>query len=72
MLDFTKTGIFGNLFNPVRKYFNRYQKAETAIASIIKSLDISSFFKINKKIKAVSRIHMIPCSEYYLIFKIYY
>ena len=42
MLDFTKTGFLGNLFNPVKKYFNRYQKAETAIANIIKSLDISS------------------------------
>jgi len=42
MLDFSKTGFLGNLFNPVRKYFNRYQKAETAIANIIKSLDISS------------------------------
>lgn len=42
MLDFTKKGFLGNVFNPVRKYFNRYQKAENAIANIIKSLDISS------------------------------
>ena len=42
MLDFTKKGFLGNVFNPVRKYFNRYQKAETAIANIIKSLDMSS------------------------------
>ncbi|MCL2156399.1 MAG: toxic anion resistance protein [Methanobrevibacter sp.] len=42
MLDFAKKGFLGNLFNPIRKYFNRYQKAETAIANIIKSLDIGS------------------------------
>jgi len=42
MLDFAKKGFLGNFFNPVRRYFNRYQKAETAIANIIKSLDIGS------------------------------
>jgi uncharacterized protein YaaN involved in tellurite resistance len=42
LLDFTKKGFLGNIFNPVRRYFNRYQKAETAIANIIKSLDIGS------------------------------
>jgi uncharacterized protein YaaN involved in tellurite resistance len=42
MLNFSKKGFLGNVFNPVRKYFNRYQKAEVAIANIIKSLDISS------------------------------
>lgn len=42
MLDFTKKGILGNIFNPVRKYFNRYQRADVAIAKIIKSLDMGS------------------------------
>jgi uncharacterized protein YaaN involved in tellurite resistance len=42
MIDFTKKGILGNLFNPVRKYFNRYQKADAAIANIIKALDTGS------------------------------
>ncbi|MDR3222407.1 MAG: toxic anion resistance protein [Methanobrevibacter sp.] len=42
MLDFTKKGILGNIFNPVRKYFNRYQRAEAVIANIIKSLDRGS------------------------------
>lgn len=41
-VDFTKKGVFGDIFNPVRKYFSRYQKAEVAIAQIIESLDHSS------------------------------
>ncbi len=40
LIDFTKTGVFGMLFNPVRAYFARYQKADSAIADIIVSLDI--------------------------------
>lgn len=40
LIDFTKTGILGMLFNPVRDYFARYQKADSAIADIIVSLDI--------------------------------
>jgi len=39
MIDFTKTGILGLVFNPVRAYFARYQKAESAIVEIIASLD---------------------------------
>ena len=38
-IDFTTTGIFGKLFNPVRDYFARYKKADSAIADIIVSLD---------------------------------
>jgi len=38
-IDFTKTGILGLVFNPVRAYFARYQKAESAIVEIIASLD---------------------------------
>ncbi len=39
LIDFTRTGILGKLFDPVRAYFAKYQKAESAIADIIASLD---------------------------------
>jgi uncharacterized protein YaaN involved in tellurite resistance len=39
-IDFTKTGgILCKLFDPVRAYFAKYQKADEAIADIIASLD---------------------------------
>lgn len=38
-VDFTKQGIFGKLLNPVRAYFEKYEKAENDIAQIIDSLD---------------------------------
>ena len=38
-IDFTKRGILGKFFNPIRAYFAKYQKAQTVIADIIKSLD---------------------------------
>lgn len=38
-LDFAKTGIFGKIFNPIRSYFERYEKAEDVIAGIVLSLD---------------------------------
>ena len=41
-VDFTKKGVLGDIFNPVRKYFSKYQKAETAISNILESLDHSS------------------------------
>ena len=41
-LDFTKKGDHGNLMNPIRKYFAKYEKAENAIADIVQSLDKSS------------------------------
>lgn len=41
-IDFYKKGVLGDLFNPVRRYFNKYQKAESAISNVIKSLDSSS------------------------------
>ena len=40
-VDFTKKGFLGDLMNPVRKYFAKYEKAETAISNIIDSLDHS-------------------------------
>lgn len=39
MIDFTKTGILSKLSNPVRNYFDKYKKADSAIADIIVSLD---------------------------------
>ena len=39
LIDFTRTGVLGKFFNPVRDYFARYQKADSAIADIIDSLD---------------------------------
>ena len=39
LIDFTRTGILGKLYNPIRAYFAKYQKAESAIADIITSLD---------------------------------
>jgi uncharacterized protein YaaN involved in tellurite resistance len=38
-VDFTKTGFLGKLFNPVRGYFEKYEKAEDVIANIMDSLD---------------------------------
>lgn len=41
-VDFAKKGMLGNLVNPVRKYFAKYEKAEVSISHIIESLDKSS------------------------------
>lgn len=38
-LDFTKTGPLGKIFNPIRRYFERYKTADAEIASIIKTLE---------------------------------
>ena len=38
-IDFTKKGIFGRIFNPVRTYFDRFQSADGAIADIVGSLE---------------------------------
>ncbi|MBO5550999.1 MAG: toxic anion resistance protein, partial [Lachnospiraceae bacterium] len=38
-LDFVKTGALGKLFNPVRRYFEKYKSADQEIAGIIESLD---------------------------------
>jgi len=39
LIDFTRTGLLGKLFDPLRNYFARYQRADSAIADIIASLD---------------------------------
>ena len=38
-IDFAKGSRAGKLFNPVRRYFERYKTADAEIASIVKSLD---------------------------------
>lgn len=39
LIDFTKRGLLGKIFNPIRAYFSRFEKAEDVINDIIKSLD---------------------------------
>lgn len=38
-IDFTKQGALGKLFNPVRRYFERYKTADAEIADIVQSLE---------------------------------
>lgn len=37
-IDFVKTGVFGKLFNPIRNYFAKFEKADTIIAETVESL----------------------------------
>ncbi|GLX70825.1 toxic anion resistance protein [Paenibacillus glycanilyticus] len=39
MIDFAKKGFLGKLFNPLRSYFLRFEKADDVIADIVVSLD---------------------------------
>ena len=38
-LDFTKEGFLGKIFNPIRRYFEKFEKADGVIKDIIVSLD---------------------------------
>ncbi len=38
-VDFVKKGPLGNLFNPVRSYFNKFKAADSVIADIVESLE---------------------------------
>ena len=38
-VDFTKQGALGKLLNPIRAYFQKYEKSENVIANIVDSLD---------------------------------
>ena len=38
-IDFTKQGALGKIFNPVRRYFERYKTADAEIADIVQSLE---------------------------------
>ncbi len=49
-VDFAKKGVIGNLVNPVRKYFARYEKAEGAISDIVESLNKSSKILLNDNV----------------------
>ncbi|MCU6712100.1 toxic anion resistance protein [Paenibacillus sp. J5C_2022] len=39
VIDFAKSGLLGKLFNPMRRYFAKYQKADSVITDIIVSLE---------------------------------
>lgn len=39
LIDFTKRGFLGKIFNPLRSYFEKYQKADSVINDIILSLE---------------------------------
>jgi uncharacterized protein YaaN involved in tellurite resistance len=39
LIDFTKTGLLGKIFNPVRAYFAKYQKSDKVISDIVTSLE---------------------------------
>lgn len=39
VIDFTKTGFLGKIFNPLRAYFQKYEKADAVISDIVASLD---------------------------------
>lgn len=38
-LDFTKKGFLGGLFNPIRRYFEKFKSADQEIGEIVESLD---------------------------------
>lgn len=40
-VDFTSKGVLGSIFNPIKKYFSKYEKAEDVISEIIESLNES-------------------------------
>ncbi|WP_050615055.1 toxic anion resistance protein [Bacillus testis] len=39
VIDFAKKGFLGSLFNPLRAYFQKFQKADSVISDIVVSLD---------------------------------
>jgi len=39
LIDFAKSGVLGKLFNPLRKYFAKFERADVVISDIITSLD---------------------------------
>lgn len=46
-IDFAKRGFLGKLYNPLRQYFARYQKADLVISDIITSLDKGKVTLVN-------------------------
>ena len=47
IIDFTKKGLLGKLINPIRSYFEKYEKSENVIANIMDSLDTGKKTLIN-------------------------
>lgn len=39
LVDFNKDGLFGKLFNPIKNYFEKFEKADDVIHNIVKSLE---------------------------------
>ena len=53
-VDWSNNGLMSKFFNPVKKYFDKYESAETVIANIIKSLDQSKSVLKNDNVTLVS------------------
>lgn len=53
-IDFVNNGVLNNIINPVKRYFNKYQKAEVAISNIMKSLDKSKKVLENDNVTLLS------------------
>ena len=53
-VDWSNSGLMSKFFNPVKKYFDKYESAETVIANIIKSLDQSKSVLKNDNVTLVS------------------
>jgi len=49
-IDFLKTGPFGKIFNPVRRYFERFHTADEEISAIVKSLENGKKTLINDNV----------------------
>lgn len=53
-VDWANNGIMSKFFDPVKKYFEKYETAETVIANIIKSLDQSNRVLKNDNVTLLS------------------
>lgn len=53
-VDFSDKGLLGKIFNPIKRYFDRYEKAEGVIDEIINSLDESSRVLQNDNVTLLS------------------
>lgn len=53
-VDFSDKGLLGKIFNPIKRYFDKYEKAEGVIEDIIKSLDESSRVLQNDNVTLLS------------------
>ena len=59
LIDFTKTGVLGKLFNPIRAYFKRYEKAEDVISDIIVSLNKGKTILANDNVSLELEKHQL-------------